>query len=247
MLSVTILTKNSAKTLDLVLQSVKFFPEILILDTGSTDSTFEIAKNYKNVKVHKTPFIGFGPLHNQMAKLATYDWILSLDSDEVLTEPLALEIQNLELDPNKVYSISFNNYFNGKHIKWCGWYPDRHVRLYNKQMTNFTNDHVHEGIILKNLEEIKLKNPINHYSYTSISDFLRKMENYSSLFATQNYQTKNSSMSKALFRGLFAFFKCYFLKRGFLGGKEGLIISIYNAQTTYYKYLKLLEQKQKCS
>lgn len=244
MISVTILTKNSAATLEKVLESVKSFPEVIILDTGSTDTTFEIAQKFENVKVYKSPFTGFGPLHNHATELASHDWILSLDSDEELTDPLIHDLQNLNLDPTKLYSIPFNNYFNGKHIKWCGWYPDRHIRLYNRTKTTFTNDRVHEGILMKNFKEIKLKHPINHYSYSSISNFLKKMESYSSLFAEQNHDLKTSSMSKAFFKGLFAFFKCYIIKRGFLGGKEGLIISIYNAQTTYYKYLKLLE---KCS
>ncbi len=244
MISVTILTKNSATTLEKVLNSVQSFPEVILLDTGSTDTTLKIAQQFTNVKIYTSPFTGFGPLHNQATELASYNWILSLDSDEELTKPLIYDLQSLSLDPTKIYSIPFNNYFNEKHIKWCGWYPDRHIRLYNRRETTFSNDRVHEGILIKNLKEIKLKSPINHYSYSSISDFLTKMECYSTLFSEQNHHLKSSSMSKAVFKGLFAFFKCYIIKRGFLGGNEGLIISIYNAQTTYYKYLKLLE---KCS
>lgn len=239
MITVTILTKNNEETLGSVLESVKNFDEVVLLDTGSTDTTLEFAQIYPNVKVFHSPFIGFGPLHNLAAKHASNEWILSLDSDEVLTPELAQEILSLELDSKKVYSFPFNNYFNGKHIKWCGWYPDRHIRLYNKQLTSFTNDQVHEHIQTVGLSEVKLKAPVKHYSYRSISDFLQKMETYSNLFAQQNAQKKKSSLSKALFHGGFAFIKSYVIKRGFLGGKEGYIISLYNAQTTFYKYLKL--------
>ncbi len=239
MITVTILTKNNEKTLGSVLESVKEFDEVILLDTGSTDATLELAQIYPNVKVFHSPFTGFGPLHNLAANHATHDWVLSLDSDEVLTPKLAVELLTLDLDPKKVYSFPFDNYFNGKHIKWCGWYPDRHTRLYNKRVTSFTDDKVHERIQTKGLTEIKLKYPVNHYSYRSISDFLRKMETYSNLYAEQNAHKKKSSLTKALLHGGFAFIKSYVVKRGFLGGKEGYIISLYNGQTTFYKYLKL--------
>lgn len=239
MISVTILTKNNEETLGSVLESVKEFDEVVILDTGSTDTTLEIAEIYPNVKIFHSPFTGFGPLHNLAAYHASHDWILSLDSDEVMTSELAEEILALQLDPKRVYSFPFNNYFNGKHIKWCGWYPDRHVRLYNKRTTSFTDDKVHERIQTTNLSEVKLKFPVKHYSYRTVSDFLRKMEIYSNLFAQQNAHKKTSSFPKALLHGGFAFFKSYVLKRGFMGGKEGYLISLYNGQTAFYKYLKL--------
>lgn len=239
MISVTILTKNAEETLGSVLQSVSSFDEVILLDTGSTDCTLEIAKIYPNVKIYETQFTGFGPLHNLAAEYATHEWILSLDSDEVLTPELAEEILSLSLNPKCVYSFPFDNYFNGKHIKWCGWYPDRHIRLYNKGVTSFSNDKVHERILTDNLKEVSLKSPVKHYSYRSISDFLQKMETYSSLYAEQNQTKKSSSLTKAILHGGFAFIKSYIIKRGFLGGKEGYIISLYNAQTAFYKYLKL--------
>ena len=239
MISVTILTKNNEETIGSVLESVRPFDEVIVLDTGSTDATLEMAQIYPNVKVFKSPFIGFGPLHNLAAEYASHDWILSIDSDEVLTPELSDEIQSLNLNPESVYSFPFNNYFNGKHIKWCGWYPDRHVRLYNKSVTSFTNDQVHEKIQTKTLREVPLTAPVKHYSYRSISDFLQKMESYTTLFAEQNAHKKQSSMMKALLHGGFAFIKSYVIKRGFLGGREGYIISLYNSQTSFYKYLKL--------
>ena len=239
MMSVTILTKDNEETLGLVLETVKEFEEVVILDTGSTDRTLEIARDYPNVQIFHSPFIGFGPLHNLAAKHATREWILSIDSDEVLTPELSQEILTLHLDPTKIYSFPFHNYFNGKHIKWCGWFPDRHIRLYNKTVTSFTDDQVHESIQTKHLEEVKLKHPVKHYSYRSISDFLKKMECYSTLFAVQNFEKKRSSLTKALLHGGFAFVKSYVIKKGFLGGREGYVISLYNAQTTFYKYLKL--------
>ena len=240
MITATILTKNSAETLELTLQSLKAFDEVLILDTGSQDGTCAIAKRYSNTKIFHSPFIGFGPLHNLAAQYATHNWILSIDSDEVLSAELANQILSLSLDSNKVYSFPFHNYFNHKHIKWCGWYPDRHIRLYNKQVTCFTESQLHEKIQIQGLFEEELSAPVLHYSYRCISDFLRKMDLYSTLFAEQNKGKKSSSIAKAIGHGLFAFIKSYILKRGFLGGKEGYLISLYNSQTAFYKYMKLL-------
>ncbi|MFT4552130.1 MAG: glycosyltransferase involved in cell wall biosynthesis [Chlamydiales bacterium] len=241
MISVTILNKDSERTLLKVLDSLKSFDDILILDTGSTDSSLEIAQRYPNVQIHKTAFTGFGELHNKASSLAKHDWILSLDSDEEMTPMLQKELQNTSFKKDCVYSFPMHNYYNGKFIKCCGWYPDRHIRLYNKTITAFTNAHVHEGIISKGLQEITLQSPVNHYSYASISDFLSKMQRYSDLFAEQNKGKKKSSLSKAILHGIGAFVKSFFIKKGLLGGYEGFVISIYNANTAFYKYLKLYE------
>lgn len=241
MISVTILTKNSQKYIGEVLSSVQSFDEVLIYDTGSTDNTLEIAKQFSNVTIRKGPFIGFGPTHNAASSLAKNDWVLSIDSDEVVSTEMAQQIAALKLDEAGVYSFPRDNYYNGKHIKWCGWYPDRQIRLYNKTRTRFTEAQVHEAVITTHMTLIPLSTPIRHYSYASIADFLSKMQMYSDLFAAQYKGRKKSSLLKALGHGFFAFFKSYLLKKGFLGGFEGFVISAYNGHTAYYKYLKLYE------
>lgn len=241
MISVTILTKNSAKFLKSVLESVARFEEVLIFDNGSTDETIEIAGKFPNVRLVEGTFEGFGPTHNKASQLAKYDWILSIDSDEIVTPEMAKEIFSAELDPNSVYSFPRHNYFNGKWIRWCGWYPDRQIRLYNRKKTAFTNAQVHESIISLNCLHVKMGSPLRHFSYTCTADFLDKMQSYSNLFAKQNQGKKSSSLFKGISHGLFSFFKSYFIKRGFMGGREGFIISIYNANTAFYKYLKLDE------
>ncbi|MBM3183689.1 MAG: glycosyltransferase family 2 protein [Chlamydiae bacterium] len=238
-ISVTILTKNSEETLSLTLDSLKSFEEVLVFDTGSVDQTLQIAKQYPNVRILENPFQGFGKMHNLAAKEASYDWILSIDSDEILTPALSQEILSLKLNPTSVYSLDRHNYFEGKWIRCCsGWYPDPVVRLYHRNSTQFTDDQVHETVVTQKLKIVPLKNPLIHTPYRSIDQFLCKMQLYSTLFARQN-QGKTSSLSKALFHGFFAFMKNYFFKRGFLGGRRGFVISVYNAHTTYYKYLKL--------
>lgn len=244
MISVTVLTRNSEKYLSQVLSSLQSFDEVVIYDSGSTDKTFQIAEQFPNVKVYKGTFIGFGPTHNVASNFAINDWVLSIDSDELATPEMVQEIKNLSLDDGCVYSFPRNNYFNGKWIKWCGWYPDKQIRLYNRKKTCFSNAQVHEAIVSKNLRVISLKGAIVHYSYETISDFLSKMQSYSELFAEQNRGKKSSSPIKAILHGFFAFFKSYVLKKGFLGGYEGYVISTYNAHTAYYKYLKLYEKNR---
>jgi glycosyltransferase involved in cell wall biosynthesis len=242
MISVTILTKNCQDTLAQTLASVQKFSEVIIYDSGSTDKTLEIARKFPNVKVVQGNFTGFGPTHNAASASASHDWILSIDSDEVLSQELAAEILQLKLDPFCIYELDRRNYFNGKWIRYCGgWSPDPVVRLYHRLATQFSDDAVHEKVIQKNLKVIPLSPPLFHTPYRSMGDFLAKMQIYSTLFAEQHKGKKSSSLLKAISHGAFAFLKSYFLKRGFLGGKEGLIISLYNGHTAFYKYLKLME------
>ncbi|MDX8431799.1 MAG: glycosyltransferase family 2 protein [Candidatus Algichlamydia australiensis] len=237
-ISVVILAKDNEKTIAKALASVASFDEVLLCDTGSTDATVEIAKRFSNVRIIRRSLTNFGALRNEVAKEAKNDWILSLDSDEELSK----EFSQPEFESSFVYSFPFKNFFQGKWIKGCGWYPDRHVRLYNRQKTAFSNVHLHEKIQTSGLPVRKLSYPIHHYSYQNTTDFLTKMQRYSELFAKQN-AGKKSSLFKALKHGAWAFFKSYIIKRGFLDGKQGYIISAYNGQTAYYKYLKLAEHQ----
>jgi glycosyltransferase involved in cell wall biosynthesis len=244
-ISVTILTKNSHKYLKEVLEAVAPFDEVVIYDNGSTDETLEIAASFPNVNILKGPFLGFGKTHNRVSNLAKNDWILSVDSDEVVTPELAQQILSRPLVRGSVYSFPRHNEYNGKWIRWCGWYPDRQLKVYNRLDTQFTHADVHESIIATGLNEIKLNAPLKHYSYATLSDFLAKMQSYSDLFAKQNQGKKHSSPCKAVLHGWFAFFKSYVVKRGFLGGYEGFLISAYNGHTAFYKYLKLYEANRK--
>lgn len=244
MISVTILTKNAEKTLEATLKSLVSFKEVIIYDTGSTDRTLEIAGQFTNVKIVQGPFIGFGPTHNEATAAAGHDWILSIDSDEVVQDSLYEEILKLPLDKKTVYEIQRCNHFGKKWIRCCaGWHPDWVKRLYHRRSTLFSHDQVHEKILTEGMKIMRLQGKINHFPYQGIADFLEKMQFYSSLFAQQNYETKDASLGKAILHGMFAFIKNYFFKKGILGGKEGFIISLYNSHVAYYKYLKLAEKK----
>lgn len=239
--SVTILTFNSARHLEKVLAALRCFDDVVVLDSGSRDETLNIARQFPNVRIFETVFSGFGPMHNQATALALHDWVFSVDSDEVVSAELAAEIQALGPDDGTVYSVSLKNYFNGKWIRYCGWYPDRHVRLFNRKRTTFSNARVHEQIITEGLREVLLQGPVLHYSFSGSGDFLTKMQRYSDLFAEENRGRKTSSLTKAIARSGWSFLKHYFFQLGFLSGREGFIISAANSHGVFYKYVKLME------
>lgn len=244
MISVTILTKNSEGTLQEVLESLKSFDEVLVADTGSKDNTETVAKSFKNVRFISIPFEGFGKSHNAASDIAKHDWILSVDSDEVMTPTLLKEIESLSLNPDFAYSMPRENHYKGTIVKSCGWYPDRVVRLYNKKRTQFSNRMVHEAVELTNVREKKLNHPLKHTPYRSVADFLDKMQRYSDLFVEQNRGKKRANRFTAFFHGLYGFFKSYILQKGILQGGVGFEISFYNGATAFYKYLKLTETCQ---
>jgi glycosyltransferase involved in cell wall biosynthesis len=247
MISVTILTKDSEKYIEEVLQALQSFQEVAILDTGSKDRTIDIVTKFPNVVLFQRPFTGFGPCHNLVSSLAKGDWILSIDSDEIASQELVDQILRLELNPQAIYSIPRRNYYRGKVIKGCGWYPDRALRLYNKTITQFSNALVHESVNRHNLTIIPLREPLHHFPYATTADFLAKMELYATLFAEQHQGRKRSSTLIAVCHGLFAFVKSYFLKRGLLLGGQGLEISAYNGVLSFYKYLNLRDSNNQAA
>ena len=245
MISVCMLSKNSAATIANALASVSTFAEVILLDNNSTDDTLVIARQFPNVRIINHPFIGFGPLRNAAAAYAANDWILALDTDEELSSPLLAEIASLPLDPALTYSMPRHNCYNKKHIKGCGWHPDRVVRLYYRKNARYSEDQVHESV-LSPFTPRQLQNPILHTPFRSTTQFLAKMEHYSTLFAEQYAGKKKGSPLKAILHSCFAFIRSYFLRMGWKLGAEGFIVSLYNSNSTFYKYIKLWEKNDHC-
>jgi len=240
-ISVTVLTKNSERYIAKVLEALSSFDEVVVVDTGSSDRTLEIAASYPNVSIYERSFEGFGPTHNLASSLARNDWILSIDSDEIMSEELIEEVLSLDLDERCVYSFWRKNFYRGRHIRGCGWYPDRVVRLYNKEKTCFSDALVHESIVQEEMKCKKLSSPVLHYPYDSVEMFLEKMDQYTTLYA-EEHTGKKSSLRTAFLHALFAFIKSYIFQRGFLLGREGFEISWFNMNCAFYKYAKLAER-----
>jgi glycosyltransferase involved in cell wall biosynthesis len=235
------LTHNSERRLRQVLEAIQQLNQVCIYDSGSTDGTLEIASSFSNVTLERGPFLGFGALRNGLADRARNDWILALDSDEVVSPELVEQLASMPLQEECLYSFPFRNYFQGRWIRGCGWWPDRHVRLYNRRRARFSERLVHERIEGEGLRTVQLDCPIDHYSYETVHDFTAKMHRYSDLFAREYCGKRRATVGNAVGHGIYTFIKSYLLRRGCLEGSAGFLISSYQAQTAFYKYMKLRE------
>ncbi|WP_027818085.1 glycosyltransferase family 2 protein [Paraburkholderia bannensis] len=239
-LGVAIITMNAAQHLAECLQSVRFAGEIVVLDSGSTDNTVEIARQHGARVIETADWPGFGVQKNRaIAELST-PWILSLDADEIVSPELAQSIRVAIAQPElSAYAVDRLSSFCGEWIYHSGWYPDWIPRLFPRELARFSNDLVHERLVY-DVPCKRLEGKLLHYSYDSYEAVLRKMDAYSTLGAEQRRAVgKKSSVRKALGRGAWAFIRTYVLRRGFLDGRAGLIIAVYNAETVYYRFLKL--------
>ncbi|MDP3119863.1 MAG: glycosyltransferase family 2 protein [Sulfuricurvum sp.] len=247
--SAVMIVKNGARTIRRTLESLKEFDDVIVYDNGSVDETLNIAREYSNVHLIEGNFDGFGTTKNRAASFAKHDWILIIDSDEVVDEKLLHALKTKPLDSKTIYIVNFLAFYKEIQIKHCGWNNQKIRRLYNKTVTHFNDNAVHENIIDEGMKKEAIEGNMKHYSYMSISDFIVKLDRYSTLFANDNVGKKSSSPLKASFNGLYSFFRTYILKRGFLDGYAGLIIAFSHMATNFYKYIKLyemnLEQKSK--
>lgn len=247
--SATILVKNAQAHIKECLESLRDFDEIILLDNQSEDDTLKIAKefneSYKNLKIYQSEFIGFGALKNLALSYATNEWIFSIDSDEVLEKECLDFLKDFfKSPPSKdiILALPRKNLYKNEWIKASGWYPDYVIRVFNKNYTKFNENIVHESVIVPKDAKLKrLEAGLKHYAFDSVSALLKKLDRYTELYAEQNKGKKQSSISKAILHGFFSFFKNYLLKKGFLYGYKGFLISTCNALGSFFKYIKLYE------
>lgn len=244
MISVVILTKNSAKYIERCLGVLQAFPEVVVVDNGSTDQTIEIAVQFANVKLYQREFCGFGPLKNIGASLASHDWVFFVDSDEIVSPELVKMVLEQKLNEQEVYRFYRKNYYAGRLIDGCNWDNDYVVRLYNRNITRFNDNQVHESIQTNNLTVTNLSDKnsfIYHFPYSNTRQLMAKLEHYADLYAVNKLGHKKVKLWTIPFRFFMAFIKSYLLKKGFKYGYEGFLISSYNAMGVLVKYLKLYE------
>lgn len=238
-ISAVIITKNEEHRIETCLQRLDWVNEIIILDSGSTDNTVELCKKY-TPHVHETDWPGFGIQKNRAIEKASSDWILSIDADEIVTTELRHEIQQAILtDLANGFECPRLSSYCGQPIYHSGWWPDYVPRLFRRGKGQFSNHAVHERLEIDGVIE-KLKHPLIHHSFDKLEQVLDKINHYSTLGAEQLYKAgKHASLTKAIFKGSWSFFRTYILKGGALDGSKGLMLAISNAEGTYYKYLKL--------
>lgn len=242
--SAVMIVKNGARTIDKSLESLKQFDDVVVYDNGSTDGTQAIAAGYPNVRLIEGEFDGFGTTKNRAASYAKHDWILIIDSDEVVDDGLLHTLKTEILDPNAIYIVNFLAYYKDMQVRYCGWNNQKIRRLYNKKVTRFNNNLVHENIIDEGMKKLSINGNMKHFSYLDLSDFMIKVDRYSTLFANNNVGIKKSSPTKAVLNAFYSFFRTYVLKRGFLDGYTGLVISFSHMATNFYKYMKLYEMNK---
>ncbi|RRD89987.1 glycosyltransferase family 2 protein [Conchiformibius steedae] len=245
-ISATVLTKNSERHLVRVLDALRGFDEVVVLDNGSQDNTLAIAGEYANVSIYHHVFEGFGKLKNRAAAQARNGWIMNIDSDEIVSDELMQSLQLIDFSEiNKIYTVSRLNHYRGRPIRGCGWYPDMVPRLYHRSHTVFSDVPVHERIeIQKDSQLTALSGELLHYSYNGAGELLAKMQFYSDLYAERYRGKKSATTAQAVAHGVFAFLKSYVFKKGFLYGGDGWVISASVAANSYYKYVKLKEANE---
>jgi len=244
-LSVVIITKNEESNIRECLESVSWVDEIIVVDSGSEDNTIAICKDYTDKIYINDDWKGFGHQKNLALQQATKDWVLSLDADERITSALRIEIENaINNSACSAFAIPRQAYFLGQAMKHGGWWPDYVVRLFRRDRGVFSEDIVHERILV-NEPVRKLATPLLHYSYTDLDQLMTKMNQYSSAGAYKAYQQgKNGSLLKAIAKAKWTFFRAYFLRLGILDGQAGFIAAFSKAEETYYRYLKLSYLKE---
>lgn len=246
-LSVAIITKNEETNLRSCLQSIVFADQIVIVDSGSTDATLQIAEEF-GCEIYRESWYGFGPQKQIAIDKCRNPWILVLDADERIPSETAEVIKNIINNPNvKESGFSFprKNFFQGCWIKHAGWWPDRIVRLFRKKAGRMTKSAVHEAVEVDGLIG-DLDVPIEHFTESRLSNILQKIDKYSSLGAEEAFREgKRSSAISAFFRAFLTFVQDYILRGGVLDGMPGLTLAVTDSVNKFFKYAKLSELTRK--
>jgi glycosyltransferase involved in cell wall biosynthesis len=241
--SCVIITFNEEDNLPDLLNSVKWCDEIIVVDSGSTDDTINIAEKF-GAKVFTKEFAGYGEQKQFAVSLASNDWILSIDADEIVTEKLKENIfKRFSSSENlpKGFLITRRLKFLGKEFKHGRESKKLILRLFNKNSGNFNSAKVHESIELKGKTE-ELEGLLIHNSYKTLDQYFEKFNHYTSQAAEELFEKgkwRNTVLTYLLFP--FYFFKNYFLNGNLLNGKEGLIWAFFSSCYPVIKYSKLLK------
>jgi len=244
-ISVAIITHNEEERLPACLKSVSFADEVVVVDSGSEDKTLEVARSL-GAKIFIEEWRGFSDQKQFAVNQCSNVWVLILDADERIPEETANIIKReIASDEPMIAAFSFRrkNFFHGRWIKHCGWWPDRIVRLVNREKGDFDGRSVHEKWLTEGIVK-ELNATIEHVSFRNYSNLVAKMEKYSSLAAAEMFeQDTHSNPFTPILHGLWMFIRTYILEKGILDGFDGFMISIMNAGGSFMKYAKLREKQ----
>ncbi|WP_418319548.1 glycosyltransferase family 2 protein [Piscinibacter sakaiensis] len=240
-LSVIVITRNESRHIGDCLRSTAFADEWIVVDSGSTDDTRQIAEACGARVVATTDWPGFGAQKNRALALATGDLVFSIDADERVSDELAAGIARVLDAPGDeaAWRNSRLSSFCGQPMRHGDWYPDHVTRLFRRDRARFSDDLVHERLLVDGPVG-RLDGELLHDSVPSLDNALDKMNRYTTGRARDKLrQGGKGGLGKALGHGAWAFFRGYLLKRGFLDGRLGLVLALHIAETTYYRYLKM--------
>lgn len=250
--SLVIIALNEEAKIARCIESASWADEVIVVDSGSSDRTFEIARNL-GAQVILEKWRGFQQQKTFACSLARNSWVLSLDADEALSPELSMTLKNLSDGTGIVPDFSFEKNdgiefsrisFNlGRWIHHGGWYPDWQLRFFNRESASWVAQNVHEHVDAKNV--VRLAQPIWHWPFDSLSEQVSTNNRYSSLGAQDLFdRQKNFSMVKLIFKPISKFIETYLIKRGFQDGMAGFIISVGAAYSVFLKFAKLWESQK---
>lgn len=244
-LSVTIITLNEEANIRRTLESVRWADEIIVLDSGSTDRTVSICRQFTAMVFHQD-WLGFGKQKNAAIDRATGEWVLSIDADEPVEKELADEIKRIISSSDSLdgYRIPRKTFFLGKWVRYGGWYPDLNLRLFRKGKGRFEERAVHEAVMVDGTIGTT-RHALLHYAYPDLASYLASINKYSSLavdvMAKNGIPARKTSWINIVFRPVFTFLFKYFFRLGFLDGKHGLMLNLFHSYYVFAKYAKAWE------
>jgi glycosyltransferase involved in cell wall biosynthesis len=247
MISAVIITYNEESNIRRCLEALTtLVDEIIVVDSFSTDATPEIC-GQMNVRFFSQPWEGYSAAKNFGNAQSQYEYILSVDADEVVSEELFRSILSIKYSLKGAYKFNRLTNYAGKWVHHCGWYPDAKIRLFPRSKAKWKGDFVHETLwIDESLTVSHLKGDLLHYSYHSKADHEKRIEKYSTLHAEKMFaEGKKGGMFSMIFSPLAKFFRNYFLQLGFLDGCTGFTVCRLSAKAVFLKYKKLNEKYKK--
>ena len=238
-LSIIIVAKDEAANIVECVRSARFADEVIVLDSGSRDCTADLARA-EGATVVTTDWPGYGPQNNRGIDMAKGDWFFSLDADERITPQLAAEIRAAMAQAGiNGYRVPRISMYCGRFMHHSGWRPDYTWRLARRGQGRFTEHYLHAHLEVKGATGT-LKNDIVHFSFRTMESVLEKLDRYSTASARDMTAAgRKGSFGRAIGHGLWAFFRTYVLRLGFLDGRWGFMLAVSNAEGTYYRYIKL--------
>jgi len=248
-LSVVIITFNEEVNIRRTLESIKWADEIVVVDSGSTDKTAAICREYTDKVIHQA-WLGFSRQKNLAIEKTSGDWVLSLDADEPIEPALAEEIRGIISSPDSLdgYRIPRKTFFLGKQMRHGGWYPDYNLRLFRRGKGRFEDRVVHEAIKVQGTIG-RTRHALLHYAYPDLASYLSSINKYSSLavslMAEKGIDEFKAGWVNILCRPALTFLLKYFIRLGFLDGKHGLVLNLFHSYYVFAKYAKAWEHKEK--